>query len=153
MAGAVLALLLLLPPPTLGTPSAPPLPPRCDPSLAPISGGRAELAGGRGGAALPLPPPAPPPPPPPCAAAAPTGAGSPCPGGEGRDPPRCQAVWCPGPLEFDHGWFYPAGGAAPPGLGAALRLRGGVRPPGPPRAPLRERGALGGARPRLRRWM
>ncbi|GAB0201586.1 complement factor B [Grus japonensis] len=29
--------------------------------------------------------------------------------------PRCQAVWCPAPLEFEQGWFWPRGGRHPPG--------------------------------------
>ncbi|TRZ08402.1 hypothetical protein HGM15179_018702, partial [Zosterops borbonicus] len=41
-------------------------------------------------------------------------------------------VWCPGPLEFEHGWFYPRGGRHPPGSVLLYGCSGGFTLRGPP---------------------
>lgn len=136
MAGAVLGLLLLLPL-VLGVPSPPPAapppslpPPRCDPSLAPISGGRGELVAG-GEVLLYRCPPGTAPAPTALRRCGPDGSWDPLPGG-GTEPPRCQAVWCPAPLEFEQGWFWPRGGRHAPGSVLRYGCAGGFTLRGPP---------------------
>ncbi|XP_032924014.1 complement factor B isoform X1 [Catharus ustulatus] len=131
MAGAVLGLLLLLLTPALGVPTTPPPtpPPGCDPALAPISGGWGELVGG-GAVLLYRCPPGSAPSPTSVRRCGPDGTWDPLPGG-GQEPPKCQAVFCPAPLEFEHGWFYPRGGRHPPGSLLRYGCSGGFSLRGP----------------------
>ncbi|XP_068034506.1 general transcription factor IIH subunit 4 [Anomalospiza imberbis] len=136
MAGAVLGLLLLLLPPALGQPplGAPPRPrspPRAVTPRWPRSRGAGGSCGGGGEVLLYRCPPGSAPSPTALRRCGPDGAWDPLPGGA-AGPPRCQAVWCPGPLEFEHGWFYPRGGRHPPGSVLRYGCAGGFALRGPP---------------------
>ncbi|XP_075345750.1 complement factor B-like protease, partial [Mycteria americana] len=135
MAGALLALLLLLASadgsPTAAVPTTPPTlppdPPRCDPALAPIEGGWGELvAGGEGlryrcpQGSTPFPTG--------LRRCSPEGVWDPLPEGSS---PRCQAVWCPAPLEFEQGWFWPRRGRHPLGSRLEFGCFGGFALRGP----------------------
>uniref|UniRef100_A0A8C3TT59 Complement factor B n=1 Tax=Catharus ustulatus TaxID=91951 RepID=A0A8C3TT59_CATUS len=101
----------------------------CDPALAPISGGWGELVGG-GAVLLYRCPPGSAPSPTSVRRCGPDGTWDPLPGG-GQEPPKCQAVFCPAPLEFEHGWFYPRGGRHPPGSLLRYGCSGGFSLRGP----------------------
>uniref|UniRef100_A0A8C3XZF1 Complement factor B n=1 Tax=Catharus ustulatus TaxID=91951 RepID=A0A8C3XZF1_CATUS len=100
-----------------------------DPALAPISGGWGELVGG-GAVLLYRCPPGSAPSPTSVRRCGPDGTWDPLPGG-GQEPPKCQAVFCPAPLEFEHGWFYPRGGRHPPGSLLRYGCSGGFSLRGP----------------------
>ncbi|XP_064329893.1 complement factor B-like [Phalacrocorax carbo] len=131
MAGALLVLLLLLGPtdgsPTAATPE-PPDPPRCDPALAPIEGGWGELLEGGEGLRYSCPP-GRTPFPTSLRHCGPDGAWEPLPGGAA---PRCQEVWCPAPVEFEHGSFWPRGRRHPPGSTVRFSCFEGFALRGPP---------------------
>ncbi|XP_049648643.1 complement factor B [Accipiter gentilis] len=151
MAGAFLALLLLLAPAD-GSPAAtipgtpptlPPDPPRCDPALVPIEGGWGELVAGGEGLRYRCPPGSTPLPTG-LRRCSPEGTWDPLPGGV---TPRCQAVWCPAPLEFEHGWFWPRGGRHAPGSRMEFGCFGGFTLRGPHVRVCGPGGRWGGATP------
>ncbi|XP_068027151.1 LOW QUALITY PROTEIN: complement factor B-like protease, partial [Melanerpes formicivorus] len=106
----LLLLLLLLPcgtPTPSPSPPPPSPPPRCDPALAPIAGGWGEVVWGGEGLRYRCPPGQSP---------SPISLRRCLPGGEweplpGAYSPSCGAVFCPPPVEFEHGSFWPRGGA------------------------------------------
>ncbi|XP_074786527.1 complement factor B [Athene noctua] len=126
--GGALAFAPLRCSPTAPPPTSPPdPPPRCDPALAPIAGGWGELVAGGEGLRYHCPP-GTTPTPTRLRHCGPDGAWEPPPGG---GTPRCQAVWCPAPLEFEQGWFWPRGGRHPPGSRMEFGCFGGFTLRGP----------------------
>uniref|UniRef100_A0A674GC03 Complement factor B n=1 Tax=Taeniopygia guttata TaxID=59729 RepID=A0A674GC03_TAEGU len=61
-----------------------------------------------------------------------SGGPGPCPGVPPPVSRPSPAVWCPGPLEFEHGWFFPRGARHPPGSVLRFGCAGGFVLRGPP---------------------